>query len=226
MIRFLVRRLAQAIVVLWATSAVVFLLFFVGPGPNQVARTFAGRLGTAARIAQIKGELHLDQPLYLQYSHWAWNVLDGNLGYDYYKGESVISAIAQAAPATISLVLGAAVLWISYGIFSGFGGETALASGPGRYLGRAVLLLDAGIHPRLVADLDIRLQAQPGHHVLPVLRVRAHHGEPVPVIRAPHTPLAHSRPGHVGHLHAADPRVGAGRHGRGLHQDGSRQGHA
>ena len=119
MIRFLARRLAQAIVVLWATSAVVFLLFFVGPGPNRVARTFAGRFGTAARIAQIKHDLHLDQPLYLQYSHWAWNVLHGDLGYDYYKGEPVISVIAQAAPATISLVLGAAVLWISYGIFSG-----------------------------------------------------------------------------------------------------------
>jgi peptide/nickel transport system permease protein len=79
-IRFLVRRLAQAILVLWAVSVAVFLLFFVGPGPNQVARTFAGRFGTAARIAQIKHELHLDQPLYLQYSHWAWNVLHGNLG--------------------------------------------------------------------------------------------------------------------------------------------------
>ena len=119
MIRFLVRRLAQAILVLWAVSAVVFFLFFVGPGRNQVARTFAGRLGTAARIAQIKHELHLDEPLYLQYSHWAWNVLHGNLGYDYYKSEPVVSAIAQAAPETISLVLGAAVLWISYGIFSG-----------------------------------------------------------------------------------------------------------
>ena len=119
MIRFLVRRLAQAILVLWAVSAVVFFLFFVGPGRNQVARTFAGRLGTAARIAQIKHELHLDEPLYLQYSHWAGNVLHGNLGYDYYKGEPVVSAIAQAAPETISLVIGAAVLWISYGIFSG-----------------------------------------------------------------------------------------------------------
>jgi peptide/nickel transport system permease protein len=118
-IRFLVRRTAQAILVLWASSVVVFLLFFVGPGPDQVARTFAGRLGTADRIAQIKHELHLDQPLYLQYAHWVWNVLQGNLGYDYYKGEAVVSAIAQAAPETISLVLGAAILWIAYGVFSG-----------------------------------------------------------------------------------------------------------
>jgi len=116
---FLIRRTAQAILVLVASSIVVFLLFFVGPGPNQVARTFAGRLGTASRIAQIKHELHLDQPLYLQYAHWAGNLLHGNFGYDYYKGEPVRSVIAQAAPATISLVLGAAVIWISYGVFSG-----------------------------------------------------------------------------------------------------------
>ena len=101
---FLIRRTAQAILVLVAASIVVFLLFFVGPGPGQVARTFAGRLATAARIAQIKHELHLDQPLYLQYGHWAGNLLHGNFGYDYYKGEPVSSAIAQAAPATISLV--------------------------------------------------------------------------------------------------------------------------
>ena len=89
MIWFLIRRTAQAILVLVASSIVVFLLFFVGPGPGQVARTFAGRLGTAARIAQIKHDLHLDQPLYLQYAHWAGNLLHGNLGYDYYKGEPV-----------------------------------------------------------------------------------------------------------------------------------------
>jgi peptide/nickel transport system permease protein len=116
---FLIRRTAQAILVLVASSIVVFLLFFVGPGPSNVARTFAGRLATPARIAQIKHDLHLDQPLYLQYAHWAGNLLHGNFGYDYYKGEPVRTVIAQAAPATISLVFGAAIIWITYGVFSG-----------------------------------------------------------------------------------------------------------
>jgi peptide/nickel transport system permease protein len=116
---FLVRRTGQAILVLIICSIVVFLLYFIGPGPDQVARTFAGRLGTAARIAQIKHELHLDQPLYLQYGHWAWNLLQGNFGYDYYKGQSVRTVIAAAAPPTISLVIGAAIIWISYGVFTG-----------------------------------------------------------------------------------------------------------
>jgi peptide/nickel transport system permease protein len=118
-IRFLLRRLAQAVLVLWATTVAVFLLFFVGPGPNQVARDFAGRLATPARLEQIKQALHLNQPLYLQYLHWVGNLLQGNLGYDYYYGESVDSVVRSAAPDTISLVLGAAVIWISYGVFSG-----------------------------------------------------------------------------------------------------------
>ena len=119
MTRFLVRRIGQAILVLFISSIAVFLLFFVGPGPGQVARTFAGRLGTAARIAQIKHELHLDEPLYLQYAHWAGNLLQGNLGYSYYKSQPVVSVVAAAAPATISLVIGAAIIWIIYGVFSG-----------------------------------------------------------------------------------------------------------
>lgn len=119
MTRFLIRRIGQAILVLWAASIAVFLLFFVGPGPNQVARTFAGRLGTPQRILEIKHALHLDQPLYLQYLHWVGNLLQGNLGFDYYKGQSVNTVVAQALPATASLVLGAAILWIAYGVFSG-----------------------------------------------------------------------------------------------------------
>lgn len=119
MIRYFIKRIAQAVLVLWLATVAVFLLFFVGPGPDQVARTFAGRLATAARIAQIKHDLHLDQPLYLQYAHWVGNLLQGNLGYDYYKGQSVNSVVASALPKTLSLVIGAAILWLTYGVISG-----------------------------------------------------------------------------------------------------------
>ncbi|MGH3280325.1 MAG: ABC transporter permease [Trebonia sp.] len=119
MIRFLMFRIGQAILVLWAATIAVFLLFFVGPGPNAVARTFGGRLATPARLAEIKHALHLDQPLYLQYLHWVGSLLQGNLGYDYYKGQSVNSVVAAALPATASLVIGAAIIWIGYGVLSG-----------------------------------------------------------------------------------------------------------
>jgi peptide/nickel transport system permease protein len=118
-IRFLTIRIGQAILVMWAASVLVFALFFVGPGPNAVARTFAGRLATPQRLIQIKHDLHLDLPLYQQYLHWVGNLLQGNLGYDYYKGQSVNSVVAAALPATASLVIGAAILWIGYGVISG-----------------------------------------------------------------------------------------------------------
>jgi peptide/nickel transport system permease protein len=120
MIRFLLRRIGQAILVLWAASIAVFLLFFGSAGADGVARNFGGRLATPARLVEIKHDLHLDEPLYLQYLHWIGNmVLHGNLGYDYYKGQSVNSVVGAALPATISLVLGAAILWIGYGVLSG-----------------------------------------------------------------------------------------------------------
>ncbi len=119
MIRFLTIRIGQAILVMWAASVLVFALFFVGPGPNAVARTFAGRLATPQRLAQIKHDLHLDLPIYQQYLHWVGNLLQGNLGYSYYKGQSVNSVVAAALPATLSLVIGAAILWIGYGVISG-----------------------------------------------------------------------------------------------------------
>ena len=105
------------------------------------------------------------------------------------------------------------------------GGAVPVPDGPDFHRVGAVLLLDADVRPRPVADLDIRLQAQPGHHVLPVPRVRVHHHEPGPVVRVPHPALAHPRPGDRGHLYPADPHVDAGGTGRGLHQDRPVQGH-
>jgi peptide/nickel transport system permease protein len=120
MTRFLVRRIGQAIVVLFLSSVAVFLLFFVGPGPSQVARTFAGRLATPQRIEQIKIALHLNRSLPVQYWDWITGiVVHGNLGYDYYKEQSVNSVVAAALPDTASLVIGAAVIWLIYGLTTG-----------------------------------------------------------------------------------------------------------
>jgi peptide/nickel transport system permease protein len=119
MIRFLIQRVAQSVLVLFIVSVVLYVLFFTGGGATQVAMRFAGKAASAARVAQIKHDLHLDEPVYLQYGHWVWNALHGNLGYDYYEDQPVVSVIKQAAPATISLVLGAAVIWICYGVLTG-----------------------------------------------------------------------------------------------------------
>jgi peptide/nickel transport system permease protein len=119
MIRFLIQRVVLSALVLFIVSVALYVLFFTGGGATQVAMRFAGKAASAARVAQIKHDLHLDEPIYLQYGHWVWNALHGNLGYDYYEDQPVVSVIKQAAPATVSLVLGAAVIWICYGVLTG-----------------------------------------------------------------------------------------------------------
>jgi len=105
--------------VLWLMTVSVFLIFFVGPGPAFVARVLAGRQATPLQVAQVAHRLLLDRPIYVQYGHFIWQLLHGNLGYDYYHGQSVNSVLASAFPITLSLVIGAAILWLAMGLASG-----------------------------------------------------------------------------------------------------------
>ena len=117
MLRFLVRRTAQGLLVLWLITLLVFTLFFVIP--SNVARTLAGRQATPQTVALIQHRLGLDLPLWRQYVGWIGRALHGDLGYDYYHQVPVTSIIAAAAPITLSLVLGAAILWLGIGVFNG-----------------------------------------------------------------------------------------------------------
>lgn len=119
MARFLVRRILLGVLVMWFVSITVFLIFYVGPGPKFVAKALAGRQSTPAQVALVAHRLKLDQPIYKQYWNFLSNLLHGNLGYDFYHGQSVNSILVAAFPITLSLVAGAAVLWITMGVLSG-----------------------------------------------------------------------------------------------------------
>jgi peptide/nickel transport system permease protein len=118
-IRFLARRIALGAFVMFSVTVIVFLIFYVGPGPAFVARALAGREAPPSTVKLIAQRLLLDRPWYVQYGHFVSQLAHGNLGYDYYHGESVNSIIAQAFPITLSLVIGAAVIWFTIGVLSG-----------------------------------------------------------------------------------------------------------
>jgi peptide/nickel transport system permease protein len=103
--------------VLWLITIVLFALFFVVP--SNVARTLAGRQASPQTVALIQHRLGLDLPLWRQYLGWIGRALHGDLGYDYYHQVPVTTIIANAVPITLSLVLGAAILWLAIGVFNG-----------------------------------------------------------------------------------------------------------
>lgn len=114
---FLTRRLLLGVFVLWVTTLLSFLLFFVAP--PDVARTLAGKSATPQQVAAIRERLGLSQPLLTQYWHYLDNLLHGNLGYSFYTGQSVNSMLKSDLPPTLSLIIGGAVLWLIGGLAVG-----------------------------------------------------------------------------------------------------------
>lgn len=119
MARFLIRRILQGIFVLALMTFTVYAIFFLGPGPQYVARALAGKSATPAEIQQVSHQLYLDKPWYVSYGHYMDGLIHGNLGIDYYNHVPVTTTIAQALPITLSLVVGAAVIWLIIGLATG-----------------------------------------------------------------------------------------------------------
>ena len=115
---FLIRRILTGIVVVWLVATGAFFLFFARPVAT-VAHQLAGRAATPQVIAEVIRNLGLNQPIMVQYWHFIDGLLHGNLGYSYFTQEPVTTMIKQDAPATISVVIGATVLWLVVGISVG-----------------------------------------------------------------------------------------------------------
>ena len=112
MIAFTARRLASAVLVMLALSVLVFLIFFATPGIDP-ARQMAGKNPTPETIAAIEAEFGLDRPLPVQYLMMMDRlVVSRDLESYSNRGAEILPQIARAAPVTLSLVLGAAILWV------------------------------------------------------------------------------------------------------------------
>src|SRR4030095_11662850 len=110
--RYILRRLAWAVVMLVVVSALTFLIFYTFPSADPAALR-AGRQATPQLIEQIRHSLGLDKPVYDQY--WVYMkglVLHFDLGYSYQNNVSVRSQILERLPVTLSLTIGAFVVWM------------------------------------------------------------------------------------------------------------------
>src|ERR1700722_18610427 len=111
--RYIFRRCLWGILLLVLVSAMTFLVFYVFPAANPAALR-AGRQPSPQALAYITKELGLDKPIYTQF----WEYMKGiifhfNFGYSFYSQQSVLSLIVNRLPATLSLTVGAVILWIA-----------------------------------------------------------------------------------------------------------------
>jgi peptide/nickel transport system permease protein len=119
MATFIIRRMLQMVLVLFVITVVVFLIFFHTPGVDPV-RQIAGRNPSAAAVAEIRHQFGLDRPLPVQYGLMMKKLFVTRDLVSYSnQGQKIVPEIAQAAPATLSLVFGAAIIWVVLAIAMG-----------------------------------------------------------------------------------------------------------
>jgi len=116
--RFVLRRLVGMVAVLFAVSVLTFLIFNVIPNSDPAQR-IAGKAATPNLIASINEEWGFDDSLPDQYVTMMKKVFSGDL-VSYFARENVDERIIEGIPATFSLCLGAAVIWMFFGILFGY----------------------------------------------------------------------------------------------------------
>jgi peptide/nickel transport system permease protein len=117
MIGFLVRRVPSALLVLFATSVLAFVLPRMAPGDPATA--VAGQDATAEQIAAVRADLGLNRPLVVQYVDWLGGVLHGDFGTSYVTGRPVTALLSDRFGSTVQLALTAAVLMLVIGVALG-----------------------------------------------------------------------------------------------------------
>ncbi|MEJ7809919.1 MAG: ABC transporter permease [Gemmatimonadaceae bacterium] len=114
---FILRRLLLALPTLAGVLVVAFLLLYVAPG--DPVEEMVGERADAATIARLRAELRLDDPLHVQFGHYAGGVLRGDLGRSYITGRPIIRDLAERFPKTLQLAVAAMVLAALTGVTIG-----------------------------------------------------------------------------------------------------------
>ena len=114
MLSYTIRRILLAVPVMGVVALVVFGLLYITPG--DPAMVIAGDQATPDQIARIRVALGLDQPPYIRFWGWLGQVLRGDLGTSIFSNQSVLHMIDQRLEPTVSLLLLAVVISVSFGV--------------------------------------------------------------------------------------------------------------
>ena len=133
MLGYVVRRILSGITVVLVVTVAAFILFFVGPQQPEYA-ICGDRNCTADRLQDIRQSLSLDKPVPQQFTEYFAGIFTGReirsggfikecpvpcLGYSYVANEPVTKLIVERIPVTLSVALGAMVVFLTLGISTG-----------------------------------------------------------------------------------------------------------
>ncbi|MEV4635769.1 ABC transporter permease [Actinoplanes sp. NPDC049548] len=139
MITYIIRRLLAAFVLLFIVSAAVFAIFYlvprlVGATPETLATRYVGRAATPETVSLIAHKLGFYDPFWVQYARWVKGIFLGAefdygngtdhcpapcFGYSFITRQPVWPDLLDRLPVTLSLAVGAATLWVFFGVSTG-----------------------------------------------------------------------------------------------------------
>jgi len=158
--RFLLQRLLLLIPTLLGVLLVTFLLLYVAPG--DPVQAMVGERADPETLARLRAELHLDDPLHQQFTHYVGGVLQGDLGTSYITRRPILRDLLERFPATLRLagaaMLFAAVAGISIGIFGAWRPGVLLdrMAALGAYLGISFPVYWVGLILILIFAVNLR----------------------------------------------------------------------
>jgi peptide/nickel transport system permease protein len=114
MVGFVARRLLYLIPVLVAVSLLTFLIASLLPG--DLAYVILGDQATPEKVAALRHDMGLDQPIWWRYLSWLGHVLQGDFGRSFRTGQTVLQAVAERLPVSIELMLLAQLGALAIGI--------------------------------------------------------------------------------------------------------------
>jgi len=127
MIRIATRWLLSSVALLFAVTALTFVLASLAPGSAVRAVLGTETSVTPQQYAQMERQLGLDEPLPAQYWHWLSNLLHGSLGNDLFSGQPITAALGTRIGASLSLIIATVVLSGIVGV--AFGTVSAVRGG-------------------------------------------------------------------------------------------------
>lgn len=115
MLKYIEKRLLLAVPTIFLTSLLVFLMLFLVPG-DPASIYIGDNTATPQRLAEIRHQMGLDRPIYVQYADFVWKALHGNLGRSLQTNRPVTTEIMSRLPNTVELAVAAMIIGVIVGV--------------------------------------------------------------------------------------------------------------